>query len=91
MHKIIDRFKAAHKLPYTAEDLSIKLHLPISIVTGIIHDLVDSQLLSKLELMDNSLTSSYQPAYNISLLNDETIAEALRNNGESYTRPENPS
>ncbi len=90
MHTVIDRFKQVDSPPYSAEELSIQLHLPISIVNPIIKDLDDSQLLSKLSPPDeNGSTQQYQPARDINLLNDNTIAEALNNNGESYTLEHN--
>ena len=84
MHSIMDRFKQMNEPPYSAEELSIQLQLPISIVRPIISELVDCQLLSRLDSTDN-MPASYQPAHDISLLNDEAINEALKNNGESYT------
>ena len=84
IRSIIDRFKQANTTPYSAEELSIHIQLPISIVRPIISELVDCQLLSKLESSDNS-TPHYQPARDTLLLNDEVISEALKNNGESYT------
>ena len=84
MHLIIDRFKQFKKSPYSAEELSIQLQLPISIVKPIISELVDCQLLSRLDTSDTS-TSRYQPARDTSLLTDKSINEALKNNGEYYT------
>ena len=84
MHSVIDRFKQAHEPPYSAEELSIQLQLPISIVRPTISELVDCQLLSKLDHPDTS-PLRYQPAHDTGLLTDKSIHEALKNNGESYT------
>lgn len=89
VHAIIDRFKAADPSPYSAEELSIQLHLPISLVQPMLKDLVDCQLISKLITTEEYSIPGYQPARDINLLTDETIAEALTNNGESYALPQN--
>jgi len=84
MHAIIERFNKTTEPPYSAEDISLHLHLPISISKNLLTELSDCKLLSKLYYEGNQ-EPSYQPAYNIGLLSDEAISEALKNNGESYT------
>ncbi len=82
IHKIIERFSQSNVTPYTAEELCVQLHLPISIVQPIILELATCQLLSAVEISDNP-TPRYLPARDTKLLNDEAISEALGNNGES--------
>ncbi len=84
MHAIIERFNKPTKLPYSAEDISRHLQLPISISKSLLTELSNCKLLSKVYYEDNP-EPHYQPAYSISLLSDETITKALKNNGESYT------
>ena len=84
MHAIIERFNNTTEPPYSTEGISLHLHLPISISKSLLTELSDCKLLSKIYYEDNS-EPHYQPAYNISLLSDEAISEALKNNGESYT------
>ncbi|OQK17870.1 hypothetical protein AU255_08420 [Methyloprofundus sedimenti] len=84
MHLIMDRFKQVNATPYSVEDLSIQLQLPISLIQPIIDELIECHLLSKLDTSDKP-TDSYQPACAINLLSDDAISEALKNNGESYT------
>ena len=86
MHAIISRFKQVNIAPYSPEELSIQLHIPISIVQPILHELTDCQLLSQICHPDTQ-EFSYQPAHDESLLGDQTIIEALKNNGESFTIP----
>lgn len=88
MHSIIDRFKQAGASPYSAEELSIHNQLPISILQPILSELVDCQLLIKIDIPDDQ-PASYQPARDPSLLSDEMITEALKNNGESYCIAQN--
>ncbi|WP_221897727.1 YihY/virulence factor BrkB family protein [Bathymodiolus japonicus methanotrophic gill symbiont] len=88
MHSIIDRFKQAGASPYSAEELSIHNQLPISILQPILSELVDCQLLIKIDIPDDQ-PASYQPARDPSLLSDEMITEALENNGESYCIAQN--
>ncbi len=84
MHAIIERFNKTTEPPYSAEGISLHLQLPISISKNLLTELSDCKLLSNIYYEDNP-EPSYQPAYNISLLSDQTITEALKNNGESYT------
>ena len=84
MHSIIIRFSQPDEKPYFAEQLSLQLQLPISIVQFILDKLVECQLLSTITTPDTQALS-YQPARDVSLLGDEHIAEALKNNGESYS------
>ena len=88
MRSIITRFSQVNEKPYSAEQLSLQLHLPISIVHSILDELVDCRLLSTMSDPD-TLELSYQPARNTRLLDDEKIARALRDNGESFSIPEN--
>ena len=88
MHSIIDRFKQVDATPYSAEELSIHNQLPISILRPIISELVDCQLLTRIDNPD-AQPPSYQPARDPSLLGDEIINEALKNNGESYCIAQN--
>lgn len=88
MHSIINRFKQVDALPYSAEELSIHNQLPISILRPIISELVDCQLLARIDNPD-AQPPSYQPARDPSLLGDEIINEALKNNGESYCIAQN--
>lgn len=85
MHSIIIRFSQPNETPYSAEQLSLQLHLPISIIQIILNELVECQLLST--IIQESQEPGYQPARDISLLSDEKIADALSNNGEAYVIP----
>lgn len=83
MQTIIDRFKCENKNAYSAEQLSLTLKIPISIVQFILDGLLECHLLITFEKNENIL--SYQPAYDVSLLTKPHIEEALINSGESYT------
>ncbi|MEO1925657.1 MAG: YihY/virulence factor BrkB family protein [Gammaproteobacteria bacterium] len=83
MQTIITRFSQIDKKSYTPEQLSLELHIPISIVQLILNELVECQLLSTINNSDTQ-ELSYQPARNISLISDELIAQSLNDNGESY-------
>jgi len=88
MRCIISRFSQANEKPYTAKQLSLQLHLPISIVNSILNELVECQLLSVISEQEAQAQElSYQPARDISLLNDEIILLALRDNGETFSIP----
>jgi len=84
MHAIIERFNELGEQPYTAEQLSVKLQLPISILQTILNELSDCQLISILQ-DDEEQAIAYQPAYNENLLTDDIITQALKNKGESYS------
>ncbi|NOQ14436.1 MAG: YihY family inner membrane protein [Methyloprofundus sp.] len=84
MHSIIIRFSQPDEKPYLSEQLSLQLRLPISIVQSILDELVECQLLSAITDNLDTQALSYQPARDVSLLDDDQIAEALKNNGESY-------
>ena len=86
MHSIIARFKQANTLPYSAEQLSIKIQIPISILQALLNELTECQLLSRIIDPDTQETS-YQPAHDVNLLNDQAITEALENHGDSYEIP----
>ncbi len=84
---IIERFSQLDKKPYSAEQLSLELHIPISIVQSIVDELVTCQLLSALFNQDTEEVS-YQPAYDINILNDEYIVQSIQNNGIPYVIPQ---
>ncbi|MBE0470669.1 MAG: YihY/virulence factor BrkB family protein [Methyloprofundus sp.] len=84
MHAIIERFNKTTELPYSTKEITLHLQLPLSISKSLLTELSDCKLLSKIYYADNP-EPHYQPAYNISLLSDEAITEALKNNGENYT------
>ncbi len=84
MHAIIEQFNNTTEPPYSAEDISLRLHIPIAISQNILHELNNCKLISKLYNEDRQ-EPRYHPAYNISLLSDAAVTEALKNNGESYT------
>lgn len=90
MHAIIENFSQEKTAPYSAEDLSIKRQIPIAIVKIIISELVECQLIAKINDEEKQETY-YQPARNINLLTDEKIIDALKNNGESYIIALNPA
>ena len=84
IHSIISRFSQIDEKPYTSEQLSLQLQLPISIVQLILDELVECQLLSTAADQETQALS-YQPARDVNLLGDAEITQALNNNGESYT------
>ncbi|MCF7971965.1 MAG: YihY/virulence factor BrkB family protein [Methylococcaceae bacterium] len=84
MHAIIEQFNKTTEPPYSAKDISLRLHIPLSISQNILNELNSCKLISKLYNEDIQETR-YHPAYNLSLLSDDAITEALKNNGESYT------
>ena len=86
MHSIIARFKQANTLPYSAEQLSIKIQIPISILQALLNELTECQLLSRI-IDPDTQEASYQPAHDVNLLNDQAITEALENHGDSYEIP----
>lgn len=88
MHTIMARFRQIDEKPYSVESISLKLHIPISIVQFILDELVECQLLSAI-CDQETQELSYQPAYDVTLLDDEHIANTLKNHGESYTIPLN--
>ena len=83
VHAIIIRFKQTNQPPYTAEELSMQLPLPISIVQPLLTELTGCQLLSQICPADTQEVA-YLPAHDVTLLNDKAIQEALTNHGESY-------
>ena len=86
MHSIIARFKQANTLPYSAEQLSIKIQIPISILQALLNQLTECQLLSRI-IDPDTQEASYQPAHDVNLLNDQAITEAIENHGDSYEIP----
>lgn len=86
IHLIISRFKQPNTPPYSAQELSIQLHLPISIMQPLLNELTDCQLLSRISEPDIQ-EDRFQPAVDVSFLNDTAIIDALKNHGESYTIP----
>ncbi len=88
MHSIKQRFTEVGAKPYSAEEVSLELKIPISIVQIVMSELLTSQLVSQI-IDDDTEDISYQPAHDMQLLTDEAIVEALKNNGEAYTIPDN--
>jgi len=86
MQAVIQQFSHPSENTYSAETLSLKLHIPLSIIKIILHDLVQCQLLAIVS-NEEMPTNTYQPAYDIALLNDQVIEDALENLGENYTIP----
>jgi len=86
MQAIIQQFSHPSENTYSAETLSLKLHIPLPIIKIILHDLVQCQLLAIVS-NEEMPTNTYQPAYDIALLNDQVIEDALENLGENYTIP----
>ena len=80
MHLIIKRFANAEN-PLIANDIAIKLSLPISVVRKILATLVDCQLLVELKAQERN-EESYQPAKDINLLTIYTVIDALEQQGE---------
>lgn len=80
MQKIIARFQQLDLPSYSAEELSLELNTPISIVQKSLDDLTFCQLLIK---FDNP-EITYQPSRSIELLNEAEIIKALENKGENY-------
>jgi len=81
MKKIILRFQQAKLSSYTAQELSLELQTPISIIQSTLNNLFACKLI--IQLSDSEVT--YQPARSIELLNDDDIISALENQGERYT------
>ena len=66
--------------PMSAAQVSHVLDMPVRLVRQILHELVDSAVLSQ-TMTDDDRTSSYQPARDISTLTIQSALEALLRNG----------
>ncbi len=86
MHTLIEDFAQPNIHFNSARTLSLKLHIPLPVVTNILQDLSECQLLSMIS-NQNTQEIGYQPARDILLLNDKVITDALENLGENYTIP----
>jgi len=81
MKKIILRFQQIKLSSYTAQELSLELQTPISIIQSTLNNLFACKLIIQLSESEES----YQPARSIELLKDDEIISALENQGEIYT------
>ena len=80
----MEKFAQENSAPYSAEEISLKLHIPIAIIQTIINELLECQLISKIN-DEEQQESAYQPARDLRLLTDDIMIDTLKNNGESYT------
>lgn len=87
MQAIKKRFTDPSAPAYSAETISLQLKIPISIVEIILAELLACQLLTKIVETETEKVV-YQPAYDVQLLTDAAITDALKNNGEVFVIPE---
>lgn len=86
MHTIMTRFSTPNSEPYCADSLSLTLQIPISVVQITLAELLDCDLLVKID-HEKTKTVFYQPARDRALLTDDTIIETLKNHGEDFSPP----
>jgi len=79
VHLIVKKFTAGQK-PLNAAEISHKLEIPVRLVRQILHELVQSSMLSETRTEDEK-TFSFQPACDISDLTIKRIIDAIENYG----------
>ncbi len=78
-HLIIKYF-ASGKKPLNAEQIAMKLNLPISVVHRTLDTLIDADLIVELNVLENE-EDIYQPAKDINGLSNAVVIEALEDVG----------
>lgn len=87
-HSVISNFANA-KSAFTAEEISLKLSIPLKLVKQIIGKLVLSGLFSEIKTSEEKIFA-YQPAIDINLLTINRVIEIIDNSGnDDFNLPEN--
>lgn len=76
---VVKRFEHGQK-PLTAERISLKNHLPIRLVTQILHELVEEKILIEV-YTDGSVDKTYQPAIDINKLTVDMLFSRIDAHG----------
>lgn len=80
--KAVDCFKAEQPAP-TLSDLSVKLKLPVRLVSEVMHRIVNSRVLVEVNLDDSSGDVGYVPAFDIEKMTVNAILSRIETYGAS--------